>query len=125
MMKVPAPRSVTFTKQALLSASGTTEPDVAQLASAFDGLSEGLRMRCDSLLGRTTVTELFARARCLSVPEFPWVADVIGTGTGHCCVDVLHTVALGVAPDTIADGFAAALAHYVGLLSIFIGDDFA
>jgi hypothetical protein len=113
-----------FVKHALLAAAGETGLDRAQLAGAFDVLCERLRARLHPLFGPTAVAALFDRARHVATAEFPWLADVLPNSGGQCSVQGLEHVSGKIARDTVADGLAAVLAHDIGLLSAFIGDDF-
>jgi hypothetical protein len=117
-----SPKVRRFATHALVAATGVAAPDRAQLASAFDVLSDSLRARLQPIFGTDAITALFRRAVRVATSEFPWLSDVIPGNTEGCSVQGLDTVAhldLGL----LAEGLAAVLAHDVGLLSTFIGDD--
>jgi hypothetical protein len=70
------------------------------------------------------ITALFARGNQLTTAEFGWLWDVgLTTGGGGVLaqVDVIGTP---VTPGDLQDGLAAVLANHIGLLSLFIGEDF-
>jgi hypothetical protein len=46
-----------------------------------------------------------------------------GTSDNHCALEGLNAVSRDLAPQVLADGLAAILAHQIALLSAFIGDD--
>jgi hypothetical protein len=117
-----SPQLRRFVVRALIDTSGAASPDGAQLASAFDTLSDRLRKRLQPLFGSRAVTALFSRARHLASAEFPWLLDIIPNGSEQVAADRLRTIS-GLEPAMLRDGLAAVLAHDIGLLSAFIGDD--
>jgi hypothetical protein len=118
-----SPRLRRFVKHALMAASGE-HPNAAQLGSAFDLLSEQLRARLRPLFGGDAISALFARAVHLARAEFPWLSDVIRIDGHGCSNEAMKAVSTTLPPDAIAEGLAAVLAHDIGLLITFIGDDF-
>jgi hypothetical protein len=105
-----------------MEATDTASPDPPRLASAFNKLCDRLRDHLQPLFGTTAVTALFARALHVSTAEFPWLAKVIGKNGDGCSMDVLPTIQ-DVDIGTLPDGLATVLAHNIGLLSTFVGDD--
>jgi hypothetical protein len=122
-MSTNSPKLRQFVRHALVAATGVTTPNLAQLASAFDLLCDRLRTRLHPMFGTTAVSALFARAHRRATSEFPWVADILPEGGERCSLDGLEVIGPHLEPDTMADGLAALLAHDIGLLSTFIGDD--
>jgi hypothetical protein len=118
-----SPQLRRFARHALIAATGVTAPDLAQLASAFDVLCERLRSRLHPMFGTAAIAALFARAHRVASAEFPWLAEVVPSDGERCSLDGLGTAGRDLEPDTMADGLAAILAHDIGLLSTFIGDD--
>jgi hypothetical protein len=123
-MSLSSPKLRRFVKHALAAATGSPTPDRTQLASSFDVLCEGLRVRLDPLFGSVAVDALFARALHVATAEFAWLADVVPTGGERCLPEGLQRVSGAIERDALEDGLAAVLAHNIGLLSTFIGDDF-
>jgi hypothetical protein len=118
-----SPKLIRFVRHALIAATGVAAPSVPQLASAFDVLCDRLRTRLHPMFGPHAVAALFARAHHLSISEFTWLVDVVPTDGERCSLDGLQSASHQVDPDTIAIGLAAILAHAIGLLCTFIGDD--
>ena len=119
-----APQLRRFVKHALVAASGQIAPDQAQLASAFDLLCERLRARLHPLFGPTAIAALFARAVHMATAEFAWLADVVPKDGARCSREELSRVSGAIARETLEEGLAAVLAHEIGLLGAFIGEDF-
>jgi hypothetical protein len=122
-MSMSSPKLRRFVRHALVAATGVADPDRAQLLSAFDMLCDQLRARLHPMFGTPAVAGLFARAHRVAASEFPWLADVVPRDGERCSLEGLETVSGHVEADTMADGLAAVLAHDIGLLSTFIGDD--
>jgi hypothetical protein len=119
-----APQLRRFARHALVTATGVAQPDRGQLASAFDLLCEQLRTRLQPLFGATAVSALFARARRLAAAEFAWLSEVVPEDGKRCSLDALHRADGTFPSELIEEGLSAVLAHEVGLLTAFIGDDF-
>ena len=113
-----------FVRHALVAATDDGAPDGAQLRAAFDLLCDQLWFRLRPLFGELAIRALFARALHVSQAEFRWLEGVT-LETGHrCALQKLDTVSRDLAPNVLADGLAAILAHEIALLSAFIGEDF-
>lgn len=112
-----------FVTLALIATTGVPVPDPAQLATAYDVLCERLRARLDAMFGADATTALFARAHRLALSEFAWLADLLPNDNGGCSRDRLNSIAAEIGPHQMAEGLAAVLAHNIGLLSTFVGDD--
>jgi hypothetical protein len=109
---------------ALLGVIGDTAPDRAQLASSFDLLCDRLRARLNPLFGPTAIAALFARALHVATAEFPWLAEVVLKDGERCSLAGLERVSGEIKHEALTEGLAAVLAHEIGLLSAFIGEDF-
>jgi hypothetical protein len=97
-------------------------PDRAQLASAFDTLCQRLRDRLQPLFGTAAVAALYVRSVQVATGEYPWLHELARNGHGSCSID--GTATLGnLDVDTLHDGLATVLAHNIGLLSAFVGED--
>jgi hypothetical protein len=105
-----------------MDATGAAEPDPSQLASAFNSLCTRLHQRLQPLFGASAVTALFARALHVATLEFSSLTEIIGKNGDGCSADV---AASGQEMDIgrLEDGLAAVLAHNIGLLSTFVGED--
>jgi hypothetical protein len=112
-----------FVRHALVAAAEDTAPDAAQLRAAFDLLCDRLWFRLRPLFGELAIKALFARSLHVSRAEFEWLESVTASTDGRCALDGLETVSRELAPQRLADGLAAILAHEIALLSAFIGDD--
>jgi hypothetical protein len=121
---VNSPKLRRFVRHALVAATGTTSPNRMQLASAFDVLCDQLRTRLRPLFGATAISALFARALHLSTIEFPWLADVLPKDGERCSLDGIDAAAEAIPSQFFEEGLTAVLAHDIGLLATFIGDDF-
>jgi hypothetical protein len=121
-MPLSSPTLRRFVKHALIAATGVKAPDPRQLASAFDMLCDRLRARLNPMFGAAPVSALFARAHRVATAEFPWLKNVVPDDGERCSLDGLDAVG-GLGADLIGDGLAAVLAHDIGLLSTFIGED--
>jgi hypothetical protein len=123
-MSLSPPKLRRFVKHALAGATGDRAPDRAQLVSSFNLLCERLRARLHPLFGQTAIAALFARALHVATAEFPWLADVVPKDGERCSLEGIERVSEQIERDAIEEGLAAVLAHDIGLLSAFIGEDF-
>ena len=121
-MPLHSPSLRRFVRRALVDATGIADPDRAQLASAFDTLCERLRDRLQSLFGTAAVAGLFERSVHVATGEYPWLGELARNGQDACAVDAIATLG-SVDVDTLHDGLATVLAHNIGLLSAFVGED--
>jgi hypothetical protein len=123
-MSLSAQKLRRFVMHALVGATGQPAPDRAQLASAFDLLCDRLRGRLHPLFGPTASAALFARALHVATAEFPWLSDVVPKEGERCSLEGLERVSGEIEREALVEGLAAVLAHDIGLLSAFIGEDF-
>jgi hypothetical protein len=123
-MPLSSPKLRRFVQHALASVGGTATPDRALLASSFDVLCDRLRARLHPLFGPTAIAALFVRALHVATAEFPWLADVVAKDGQRCSLDGLERATKEIELDVFHAGLAAVLAHEIGLLSAFIGEDF-
>jgi hypothetical protein len=123
-MSLSSPKVRRFVKHALAGPSGSRTPDRAQLASSFNLLCERLRARLLPLFGPTAIAALFARALHVATAEFPWLANVVPKDGERCSSEGLERVGGEIERDALEEGLATVLAHNIGLLSAFIGEDF-
>jgi hypothetical protein len=112
-----------FVRHALVGATGVAAPDRTQLAAAFDLLCERLRARLHPMFGSAAVGALFGRAHRVATAEFTWLNEVVPRDGERCSLKGVEAVSHQVEPEMMAEGLAAVLAHDIGLLSTFIGDD--
>jgi hypothetical protein len=108
-------------------AGGRAEP--AALAEAAERADARLRGRLASLIGQTGYTTLLARAVRLAQAEVPALEHVTVDALAIGAEGGLHGVrefarATGDA-DAAEAGLSAILAHVIGLLVTFIGEDLA
>ena len=120
-MILSSPQLRRFVRRTLVEAAGAEALDRPQLASSFNSLCNRLRQRLQPLFGTSAVTALFARALHVATAEFPWLADVIGKNGDGCSANIITVPQVEMA--SLEDGLAAVLAHNIGLLSTFVGDD--
>ena len=108
-------------------AGGRAEP--AALAEAAERADARLRARLASLIGQTGYTALLARAVHLAQAEAPALERVSVDALATGAEGGLHGVrefARGVGDAGAAEaGLSAILAHVIGLLVTFIGEDLA
>ena len=121
-MPLHSPSLRRFVRRALVDTTGVPTPDRAQLASAFVTLCQRLQRRLQSLFGTTAVGALYARSVHVAAVEYPWLAQIVGKGEESCSVDGIATMQT-LDRDTVEEGLAAVLAHNIGLLSAFVGED--
>lgn len=121
-MTLSPPSLRRFVRRALVDATGVASPDRAQLASAFDVLSERLYQQLQPVFGTTAVSALFVRALHVASLDFPWLRELVrndrGPGPGDRIASIGH-----LELDTLEEGLAAVLAHDIGLLNAFVGED--
>jgi hypothetical protein len=123
-MPLSSPKLRRFVQHALTGVGGATVPSRPQLASSFDVLCERLRLRLHPVFGPTAIAALFVRALHVATAEFPWLADVVAKDGERCSLEGLEGVSAEIELEQIHAGLAAVLAHEIGLLSAFIGEDF-
>jgi hypothetical protein len=123
-MPLSSPKLRRFVHQALTGVAGASVPSRAQLASSFDVLCDRLRARLHPLFGPTAIAALFVRALHVATAEFPWLADVVAEDGERCSLEGLERVSAEIELEAIHAGLAAVLAHEIGLLGAFIGEDF-
>jgi hypothetical protein len=123
-MTVSSPKLRRFVRHALAGATRDGAPDRAQLASSFNLLCERLRARLHPLFGPTAIAALFARALHVATAEFPWLSNIVLKDGERCSLEGLDRVSGEIERDAIEEGLAVVLAHEIGLLSAFIGEDF-
>jgi hypothetical protein len=111
-----------FVRRALVDATGVPSPDRAQLASAFDTLCERLGRHLQPLFGTAAVSALFVRSLHVATSEFAWLSEVVGRNGDPCSADKVTTLG-DIDVGTVEQGLAAVLAHNIGLLSAFVGED--
>jgi hypothetical protein len=58
----------------------------------------------------------------VAAAEFPWVAALIPDNGGGCSAHAGEAIR-GIDVGLVADGLAALLAHNIGLLNTFVGED--
>ena len=121
-MTLSPPSLRRFARRALVDATGSASPDRAHLASAFDVLYQRLRQQLRPLFGATAVNALFVRAVHVAAAEFPWLPEILPSDKDPCASDRIASVAEPEA-ETVKEGLAAVLAHNIGLLNTFVGED--
>jgi hypothetical protein len=119
-MPLSPPSLRRFVRRALVAATGAASPDRRQLAAAFDTLCERLRRQLQPLFGTAAVSALFVRAVHVAAAEFPWLRELVQPET--CQADRIAPVA-ELEIDTLEEALAAVLAHNIGLLIGFVGED--
>jgi hypothetical protein len=122
-MTLSSPQLQRLVSRVLANATGQTSPDAAQLSSAFDELTAQLRSRLQPLFGTVAMSALFARALHVAMSEFPWLGNVLEPeGDGRCTPDSMAILS-AIDATVVRNGLAAVLAHQIGLLSAFVGED--
>jgi hypothetical protein len=123
-MPLSSPQLRRFVQHVLVGATGQTAPDQSQLVSSFDLLCERLRARLHPLFGPTAIAALFARAVHVATAEFSWLGAVVAKDGERCSLEGLGRVSGTMDRATLEEGLSAVLAHEIGLLGAFIGEDF-
>jgi len=121
-----SPAVRTLARRVLLhEAGGRVEPDA--LAEAAERASAQLRRRLADLIGLTGYTMLVARAVRLAQAEVPAVESVTVDAGAGAAGSLRGVRALVLAnsdePGVTEAGLSAILAHVIGLLITFIGED--
>ena len=111
-----------FARGALVKTANSAAPTHSQLTAAFETLRERLARTLIPVFGSTAVYALFDRSRHLATDEFPWFADLL-PDRGEKAIDASRVADLA-AIDALREGFAAMLAHDIGLLVALVGEDF-
>jgi hypothetical protein len=108
-------------------AGGRAEP--AALAEAAERADARLRERLASLIGQTGYTTLVARAVRLAQAEVPALervsVDALATGAEGALHGVREFARASGDTGAAEAGLSAILAHVIGLLITFIGEDLA
>jgi hypothetical protein len=123
-MPLSSPKLRRFVQHALTGVGGPAVPSRAQLASSFDLLCDRLRARLHPVFGPAAIAALFVRALHVATAEFPWLADVVAKDGERCSLEGLEGLNAEIELEVIRAGLVAVLAHEIGLLSAFIGEDF-
>lgn len=84
-------------------------------------VSGKLRPSLAALMGNVGFHALLSRALALASAEVPWLRTVQATADGS--FEELHDVGLQRNPDEIVEGGVVLVAHLLGLLVAFIGED--
>lgn len=121
-MPLHSPSLRRFVRRALVDTAGVTDPDPAQLASAFATLCQGLRNRLQPLFGTAAVSALFVRSIDVAVGEHPWLAQILPKDQDSCSADTIATPG-SLDVNMLQEGLATVLACNIGLLSAFVGED--
>lgn len=95
--------------------------DVGALADAAERAGDRLRLHLAKIIGPAGFQALLARALILAKAEFSWLAEVRVERDG--ALSGLRAAAEGRERAEVTAGFAAVLAHILGLLVVFIGED--
>lgn len=125
-MRAVTPVARTLAEQALLY-EGQGRSDPATMADALQRAYERLRWRLVVLVGSAGFAALFSRALRLAQEDFPALRDVTADAQskgGLQRLDAFVTANAGDPAAAIA-GLSAILAHLIGLLVTFIGEDIA
>src|SRR5688572_17371453 len=121
-MTLSPPSLRRFVRRALVDATGVASPDRTQLASAFDKLCERLHRQLQPLFGATAVNALFVRALHVASADFPWLREIARDHQDPCAADRIASVG-ELEIETVEEALAAVLAHNIGLLNTFVGED--
>ena len=108
--------------EALISTSGATNPDRTELTAAFSVLCDRLRQRLQPIFGTPATRALFTRALHVAAHEYPWLND-LQLSPERCSLAGFDAPHLQLDSHTLAAGLSAVLAHDIGLLIAFIGED--
>ncbi len=106
-------------RRALLDAVGSRTPHPHQVLEAFAALRARLTTSLEPLFGQAAVDTLFERSRHLAADEFAWLPPVLPSTTAGSTRGEMPAVSGA----DMLDGLGAVLAHDVGLLAAFVGDD--
>jgi hypothetical protein len=121
-MPLHSPSLRRFVRRALVDTTGVAEPDRTQLASAFETLCQRLRDQLRPLFGTAAVGALLVRSVHVATGEYPWLGGIVPKGPDSCSVDGIATLE-NLDVNTLHEGLATVLAHNIGLLSAFVGED--
>ena len=122
-MPLSSPGLRRFVNQALVSTSRVPNPDVTQLSAAFSLLCDRLRQRLQSIFGTPATVALFARALHIAAQEYPWLNE-LKLNPERCSLEGFDSAPARLDRQHFAAGLGAVLAHDIGLLTAFIGEDF-
>ncbi len=125
MIEAPPIAHMLARRVLLYEAGGRMEPEA--LAQAAERADARLKSRLGSLIGQTGYTILVARAVRLARAEVPTLEGVaVDTGAEGGLQGVrAFALANDGDPRAAEAGLTAILAHVIGLLSTFIGEDLA
>jgi hypothetical protein len=111
-----------FVNRALISATGVTDPDRAQLSAAFTVLCDRLRQRLEPIFGTPAITALFTRALHLAGQQYPWLNE-LRFNSARCSLEGFESAHRELDNEEVGAALGALLGHDIGLLTAFIGED--
>ena len=119
-----SPAARALARQLLLHQAGE-RPEPAALEKAADRAYVRLRGQLAALIDLTGYTTLFARAVRLAQAEVPALQRITFNAAAGGDLHGVREYALASDPGVAAAGLSAILAHVIGLLITFIGEDLA
>ena len=122
MAQRPPERLSDFARR-LLRHEAETAGHADEIAVGFESACRALHDRLAPLISSSGVHTLLARALKLAARDFPFLASVSISFNGDCALSGLAGATEKRDPAEIADGLTAALAHFMWLLVIFIGEN--
>jgi hypothetical protein len=117
------PERLTDFAHRLLRHEAESAGDVHQIAIAFERACRALHERLAPLISSTGFHTLIARALKLAARDFPFLASVSISTNDGCALTGLAGASEKRDSPEVADAFTTALAHFMWLLVIFIGEN--
>jgi hypothetical protein len=121
-MSAAPPAAQGLARQLLLQEAGGQSAPPA-LAEALERVCQRLHQRMVGLIGRAGFAALFTRALHLAREAHPALAGVAFDDQAEACLRGTHEFAEAREPSEVGDALVAILAHFIGLLITFIGEE--
>ena len=123
MTPQPPPERLSDFARRLLRHEAETAGHADEIAVAFDSACRALHDRLAPLISSSGFYALLARAVKLAARDAPFLASVSISKNGECALSGLAGAIEKRDPAEVADALTMALAHFMWLLVIFIGEN--
>lgn len=123
MAHVPSARQLALARWVLDRELERQEP--AAVVQAAQAACAALYVRLTPLVTTAGSQGFLTRSLHLARAQYPFLEDVRGGASAETCLDGANEALQAVGSDDAYEAFVLVLAHMLGLLATFIGDDLA